>query len=198
MDQYSLLILFLLLAYFLGSIPFGYLISKIKKIDIRKQGSGNIGATNVSRVLGFKYALLVGFLDILKAFLPIYIASHFISNEWHLALIMLASVLGHVFTFWLKFKGGKAVSTIFASILFILGWKYSLLFIISWAIGLRLINFMSLTNLIIILLLPILFWIQTQSLAYLVLSFVYIIIIYWAHRENIKRLLKGTENRLFK
>jgi len=198
MDQYLLLTIFILLGYLCGSIPFGYLISKGKKVDIRKQGSGNIGATNVSRVLGFKYALLVGTLDVLKALLPIYIASQYISNEWHLIFVIISPVIGHVFSVWLNFKGGKAISTIFGSIVYVFGLKYSILFLILWIIILRTIKIMSLTNILIILLVPVLFWMKTQSVAYLTLGLFYIVIVYWAHRENIKRLLNGTEKRIIK
>lgn len=198
MDQYLLLIIFVLLGYLCGSIPFGYLISKVKKIDIRKQGSGNIGATNVSRVLGFRYALLVGTLDVLKALLPIYIASQYISNEWHLIFVIISPVIGHVFSVWLNFKGGKAISTIFGSIVYVFGLKYSILFLILWIIILRTIKIMSLTNILIILLVPVLFWMKTHSIAYLILGLFYIVIVYWAHRENIKRLLNGTEKRIIK
>lgn len=197
MEQYILLLIFIALGYLCGSIPFGYIISKIKKIDITKQGSGNIGATNVSRALGFKYAFLVAFLDVSKALLPIYIAGHYISNEWFMVLVIISTSIGHIFPVWLKFKGGKAVSTVFASILYILNWK-AFVFLAFWVIMLKLIKIMSLTNLIIILLIPILFWLESYSIPYLMLGIIYVLIIYWAHRENIKRLLKGEEKRIVK
>ena len=197
MEQYILLLIFIALGYLCGSIPFGYIISKIKKIDITKQGSGNIGATNVSRALGFKYAFLVALLDVSKALLPIYIAGHYISNEWFMVFVILSTAIGHLFPVWLKFKGGKAASTAFASIIYILNWK-AFVFLALWAIMLKLIKIMSLTNLIIILLIPILFWLESHSIPYLILGIIYVIVIYWAHRENIKRLLKGEEKRIVK
>ncbi|MFA5714137.1 MAG: glycerol-3-phosphate 1-O-acyltransferase PlsY [Candidatus Paceibacterota bacterium] len=198
MEQYILLIIFIVLGYLFGSIPFGYIISKSKKIDITKQGSGNIGATNVSRVLGFKYAFLVGALDILKAVLPIYIASRYITNEWYMALVAISPIIGHIFSVWLNFKGGKAISTIFASIIWIIGWKYALILLLVWIVALRTIKIMSLTNLIIIWFIPLLFWFQTHSFAYLTISLFYILIVYWTHRENIQRLKKGTEKKIIK
>ncbi|MDD5098418.1 MAG: glycerol-3-phosphate 1-O-acyltransferase PlsY [Candidatus Pacebacteria bacterium] len=190
--------IFIIIGYLFGSIPFGWVIAKINKIDIQKQGSGNTGATNVSRVLGFKYALLVGILDVSKAVLPALIAKHYLNNEWFIALAMIAPIIGHIFPVWLKFKGGKAVSTIFASIIVILGWKYSLMLLIVWIIALRTIKIMSLTNLIIIWFIPLIFWYQTHSFAYLTLGLIYIPLIYWAHRENIERLKNGTEKRIIK
>jgi glycerol-3-phosphate acyltransferase PlsY len=197
MQEYIILAFFIITGYLLGSIPFGYVIAKIKKIDITKQGSGNTGATNVSRSLGFKYALLVAFLDIFKALLPIYIASYYISNDWHMFFVIIAPMIGHVFSIWLNFRGGKAVSTVFAAIIYITGWK-ALLFLLIWAIMLKLIKIMSLTNLIIILFIPIWFWVETQALPYLYLGLFCVIMIYWAHRENIKRLIQGTEKKIVK
>jgi len=198
MNQTLLLILFVLLGYFSGSIPFGYLIGKLKKVDVRKQGSGNIGGTNVGRTLGIQYGILVGILDISKAIIPIYIASLYLTLNWQMALVSISPVIGHVFPVWLKFKGGKGVSTVAATLFMILGLKYSLIFLGAWIIMVLLINIMSLTNLIIILSLPVLFWSKTHSISYLILSFVYVIIIWWAHRENIQRLRQGTEPKLFK
>jgi acyl-phosphate glycerol 3-phosphate acyltransferase len=112
MQEYIILFLFIITGYLLGSIPFGYIIAKRKNIDITKQGSGNIGATNVSRSLGPKYALLVAVLDILKALLPIYIASYYISNDWYMLFVIITPMIGHIFPIWLNFKGGKAVSPV--------------------------------------------------------------------------------------
>ena len=198
MENQILLILFIIFGYLSGSIPFGYLIGKIKNIDVRKKGSGNIGGTNVARTLGFKYGILVGLLDIFKAVLPIYIASQYLTLDWQMAIVSISPVIGHVFPVWLRFKGGKGVSTVAATLFMILGLKYSLIFLGLWIIMLLIINIMSLTNLIIILSLPILFWYKTHSVSYLILSFLYIIIIWWAHRENIQRLKQGTESKLFK
>ena len=194
-----MLVIFIILGYLFGSIPFGYIIAKIKRINIQKQGSGNIGATNVSRVLGFKYAVLVGLLDILKVVLPAVIAKYYlVNNDWYVCLAILAPVLGHLFPVWLKFKGGKAVSGVFASMVVIIGWQYSLVFLLAWIILLRSIKIMSLTNLVIVWFVPLLLWLNTHSIAYLSLGLLYIPILYWAHRENIKRLKEGTEKRIIK
>jgi len=197
MQEYIILLFFIIAGYLLGSIPFGYIIAKKKNIDITKQGSGNIGATNVSRSLGPKYALLVAVLDILKALLPMYIASYYISNDWHMLFVIIAPMIGHIFPIWLNFKGGKAVSTVFAAIFYIAGWK-ALPFLVIWAIMLKLIKIMSLTNLIIILFVPIWFWIETHSLPYLYLGLFCVIMIYWTHKENIKRLIEGNEKKIVK
>jgi glycerol-3-phosphate acyltransferase PlsY len=198
MDQNIILIVLIILGYFSGSIPFGYIIAKLKNIDIQKQGSGNIGATNVSRALGLKYAILVGFLDVLKVVLPAIIAKHYLVNDWYVCLAILAPILGHLFPVWLKFKGGKAVSGVFASMVVIIGWQYSLIFFLAWIVILRLIKIMSLTNLIVIWFVPLLFWFYTHSIAYVCFGFLCVLILYWSHRENIKRLKEGTEKRIIK
>jgi len=97
-NQLLLLIFFIIIGYLSGSIPFGYIISKFKNIDIRKQGSGNIGGTNVGRTLGFKYGLLVGILDVLKAIVPIYIASQYLIIDWQMALVSISPVIGSYFS----------------------------------------------------------------------------------------------------
>lgn len=108
-------ILFLIIAYLIGSIPTGYLIGKSKGIDIRKHGSNNIGATNTARVLGKKYFVLVTFLDGLKGFILVFLFRfNILPYEWCLLspiLYGIAAVLGHVFPIFLHFKGGKAVAT---------------------------------------------------------------------------------------
>ncbi len=197
MQEYIILSLFIVLGYLFGSIPSGYLIAKRKNIDIRQKGSGNIGATNVSRSLGPKYALLVALLDISKALIPIFLAKMYISSDWQMFFVIIAPMIGHVFPVWLNFKGGKAVSTVVAAIIAVVGWKVAF-FLLVWAIILKLTKIMSLTNLLIILLLPLWFWFETKSLAYLSLGLFCIILVYWAHRENIKRLLNGTEKKIAK
>ena len=108
-------ILFLILSYLVGSIPTGYLIGKAKGVDITKQGSNNIGATNTARVLGKKFFLLVTFLDAIKGFIFVFLFRYnILPHEWCLLspiLYGLFAVLGHVFSIFLKFKGGKAVAT---------------------------------------------------------------------------------------
>lgn len=198
MDQNTLFASLMILGYLLSSIPFGYIIARLKKIDIQNQGSGNIGGTNVFRVLGFKYAVLVALLDVFKVLLPSLLARYYLADEWMVSLVVLVSVLGHIFPVWLKFKGGKAVSGVFASMIAVIGWQYSLVFLLVWAVMLRMIKIMSLTNLIIVWFIPLLFYLFTHSIAFTVLGFVYVPIIYWSHRENIKRLREGTEKRIIK
>lgn len=186
----------LMIAYLLGSIPFGYIIAKSQHIDIRSIGSGNIGATNINRALGFKYALVVGVLDIAKGFFPTLFALINLANQPTIALVALAAFLGHIFPIYLKFKGGKGVATLAGTLLAILGIKLFLFLFIAWAICLYSTKLMSLTNLILSIFIPFIFLIIIHSISYFIYALIVSGFIWWSHRENIKRLKNGTEKKL--
>ena len=179
-------------SYLLGSIPFGYLLTKIFiNKDIRKIGSGNIGATNVLRtgnkLLG--YSTLT--LDILKAVIPIIlIKTYFIE---YLYISSLCVFLGHVFPIWLKFKGGKGVAT-YVGILCCVDIFLAIGFGIVWLIVFLIFKYSSLSSLISSLSVPILnyFILNSDIVFFFIIMF---ILIFYTHRENIKRLLNHTESK---
>ena len=179
--------------YLLGSIPFGYLICKAKGIDIRKVGSGNIGVTNVIRALGLKWGALVGALDILKGVIPVCLAIDLLSFDWQIASVAITPVLGHIFPVWLKFKGGKGVATTLGVLFVLLGWKIFLILITVWLLVLFIFQIMSFTNLLMASLFPMVFWLSFESLAYYIFSIFLVILIWWAHRENLQRIKEGKE-----
>ena len=191
-NNYLLLIIF---GYLLGSIPFGYLICKAKGIDIRKVGSGNIGGTNVIRALGLKWGLLVSMLDILKGAIPVYLAISFLSFDWQIASVAITPVLGHIFPVWLKFKGGKGVATTLGVLFVLLGWKIFLILITVWLLVLFVFQIMSFTNLLMASLFPMVFWLSFESLAYYIFSIFLVILIWWAHWENLQRIKEGKESK---
>lgn len=185
-------LLFIIVAYLIGSIPFGKLIGKRHGIDIQKTGSGNIGFTNVARTVGLKPAILVLILDILKGFIPTKIALAFLPQEQAL-IIAVITILGHIFPIWLKFKGGKGVATGLGVILVVNP--------LIGVMGLAVFLVVFLTTKIV----SISSIIGTASLSlisYFVfpkLTIFYVILLaitIWTHRENIKRLIKGTEKRI--
>ncbi|HUW72067.1 MAG TPA: glycerol-3-phosphate 1-O-acyltransferase PlsY [Candidatus Humimicrobiaceae bacterium] len=186
----ALLIIF---GYLLGSIPWGFLISKFKGVDIKKVGSGNIGGTNVVRGLGLKWGLLVGVLDVLKGVIPIFLATKFLFLDWQIAPVAIASVLGHIFPVWLNFKGGKGVATTVGVLFVLLGWQKFLILILIWLLILALFQIMSFTNLLLVSFLPLILWFNSFSLAYFILGLVLFALIWWTHRENIQRLREGRE-----
>ena len=186
------LFLIILVSYLFGSIPFGLLLTKIfLKKDIREIGSGNIGATNVLRagnkILG--YSTLV--LDILKAVLPILYIKFFMND--YLYISALSIFIGHVFPIWLKFKGGKGVAS-YLGILCCLDIFTALIFGIVWISIFILFKFSSLSSLLASLTIPIFqFFYNSNSDYYF--YFMMFILIFFTHRENIKRLRNNTESK---
>jgi len=188
--------LLVLLSYLLGSIPFGYLVAKFHKIDIKKVGSGSTGATNVSRVLGLKWAIIVALLDAFKAAIPLYLAFTFLTIEWQIAIIAIVPVLGHIFPVWLNFKGGKGVATFVPALAAFLGIINLAILLIIWYITLKTTKIMSLCNLVLGFFIPFAFWFHTHSLTYFILGIVFFLIILWTHRENVYRLYNEKELKL--
>lgn len=188
----------LTLSYLLGSIPFGLLITKIKKLpDLRTVGSGNIGATNVLRVGGLKLAITVWLLDMIKAIISVSIAFYF-TKHFNLlpitpALSGLFVILGHCFPIWLKFKGGKGVSSLFGIILTI----NPLIFLCNgliWLIVALSTGYSSLGAIITFVTLPIFIY-----FIYPKMTFIFILIsilCIYKHRSNIKKLLTKTESKI--
>ena len=186
------LFLIILVSYLSGSIPFGLLLTKIfLKKDIREIGSGNIGATNVLRagnkILG--YSTLV--LDILKAVLPILYIKFFMND--YLYISALSIFIGHVFPIWLKFKGGKGVAS-YLGILCCLDIFTALIFGVVWIFVFMLFKFSSLSSLLASLTIPIFHFFYNSNSDYY-FYFMMFILIFFTHRENIKRLRNNTESK---
>ena len=188
MDYISIIFL----AYSLGSIPSGFLLTKFfLKKDIRNIGSGNIGATNALRtgnkVIGF--ATLV--FDVVKAVLPIIFIK--LNFPEYIYVAALSVFLGHVFPVWLKFKGGKGVAT-YLGILFSMNIIFGIVFIISWVIIFLISKFSSLSSLVASLNIPIFVFLNNgQSNVFF--FFIMFVLIFYTHRENIKRLKNREETK---
>jgi len=187
------LILLIIFGYLLGSIPFSYLIPKAKGIDIRKVGSGNVGSTNVIRAMGLKFGLLATILDLLKAVIPVYLATRFLIFDWQIALVAITPVLGHIFPVWLGFKGGKGVGSTIGVLLVLLGWKHFLILLSIWVIVIAIFQIMSVASLLMSSFLPLFFAIFSYPMPYFFLAITLAILIWWAHRENLKRIKEGME-----
>ena len=182
----------IIFSYFLGSIPFGYLLTKIfLQKDIREIGSGNIGATNVLRT-GNKYIGYATLLfDILKAIIPIIFVKFYYIDYLYIA--SLCVFLGHVFPIWLKFKGGKGVAT-YVGILCCLNIYLGISFGIVWLISFFIFKYSSLSSLLGSLSIPIVnfFILKEDVIFFFIIMFV---LIFYTHRENIKRLLNRSESK---
>ena len=180
-----------LISYLFGSIPFGYLFTKILlKKDIRDVGSGNIGATNVLRTGNKSLGYLTLILDIAKAVVPvIYIKLNYPDLIY---LAALCAFLGHLFPVWLKFKGGKGVAT-FVGILISINFYYALIFGIIWIFTFLISKYSSLSSLLASVSIPIYLLIINQgNIIFFVIMFV---LIFFTHRENIKRLINKEETK---
>ena len=185
-------ILVIVVAYFLGSIPFGFVLTKIfLKKDIRDIGSGNIGATNALRTGNKAIGFSTLILDVVKAVTPVIFIKYNFPEYIYIAA--LSVFLGHVFPIWLKFKGGKGVAT-YLGILFSMNIFFGIVFITSWLIVFFSSKFSSLSSLIAALSIPIfIFFFNNQgNIIYFLIMFV---LIFYTHRENIKRLKNKEETK---
>ena len=184
-------LIFIVISYLLGSIPFGLLLTKLfLKKDIRKIGSGNIGATNVLRSGNKLIGYITLLLDIFKAIIPVLFIKF---NYPDFVYISALSVfLGHVFPIWLKFKGGKGVAT-YVGILFSLNLIYGLVFGIAWILIFLIYRYSSLSSLIGSLSIPIYLFITNEN--QIIFFGIMFVLIFYTHRENIKRLKNKEENK---
>ena len=181
--------LFVLSAYLIGSIPFGYLFSKyISKIDIREIGSGNIGTTNVLRTGNKLTAILTLFFDVLKGFTPVWISMKF-SSELYI-YVAVFTLLGHMYPIWLKFRGGKGVAT-FLGLIFAISSYSGFLFIFSWIIIALIFKKSSVSSLSATLLSSLYIFFYNSNLFLLLMLILGLITI--KHKENIIRIYKNTE-----
>ena len=205
-------VLAILGSYLAGSVPFGYLIARAKGVDIRGQGSGNIGATNVGRILGKAYGILVFVLDFLKGFGPVLAArlvghhlgdSAFVQHDLPV-LCGLGAVLGHVFPVWLRFRGGKAGATglgVGAALM----WQAMLVAAVIWGIVVAISRYVSLGTILACIAYVIaylgwsLFYASPWDREHITMTVFCVLVtslVVLRHKTNIQRLLAGTENRI--
>ena len=187
----------ILAAYLIGAIPFGVLLSRGSGIDIRSQGSGNIGATNVARLLGKKLGALTLLLDVAKGFLPIFCAALLLGEDTPhrgltLACVGAAGVLGHMFPVYLRFKGGKGVATALGLFLYLSPWA-TLLALAAFLATVKFSGFVSAGSLMAAATLPLFLWILGGAAWQIGLAAFVALLIWIKHRANIVRLLQGTE-----
>ncbi len=192
-------ILLVALGYLVGSIPFGFLAGKSRGVDIRQHGSGNIGATNVLRTLGKPLGITVFILDVLKGALPVALALWLTPSSLTHVAVALATILGHNYTCWLGFKGGKGIATS-AGVLMLLFPIPLLLAIATWLVLFFPFRYVSVGSIGAALCIPIseclLSWRSGEWRWPLVIfSIVISILAIWRHRSNIRKLIDGTENR---
>lgn len=190
-------------AYLIGSIPTGYLVARSRGIDIRAVGSGNIGATNAVRTLGWTAGILVLLVDALKGWLAVAVAAPMVASAFpgvpvdYLRITAgVAVILGHNFTCWLRFKGGKGVATTGGVLAGLVPWTL-LIAVGAWGLGTAATRIVSVGSLAAAISLPIATWFTTHHDAGLtIVTGAMGILAIYKHRQNIRRLASGTESRL--
>lgn len=190
-------IVYILASYLVGSIPFGLLIGRLVGADVRLEGSGNIGATNVGRVLGKKLGVVTLLCDVAKGFLPVWGVTFLLGEttafrEPLVVLCGLATVLGHMFPLYLKFKGGKGVATALGVFLFFSPGSI-LVSLLVFVAAVAASGYVSVGSLAATALIPLWLWILGESPEVLVVALAIVLLVWFQHRSNIGRLQRGEE-----
>ena len=192
-------------AYLLGSIPTGFLVAQAKGVDIRAVGSGNIGATNVLRTLGKPAGILVLFVDALKGWLAVVVLARLVllalaptadttTLEVCQIIAAICAILGHNYTCWLHFKGGKGIATSAGVLLALVPWALVTILVI-WIIVFASTRYVSLGSIAASAALPFASWVTHESLTKVVVTGAMGVLAIYKHKGNIQRLLNGTEPR---
>ena len=196
----------ILAGYLLGSIPTGFLVAKARGVDIRTVGSGNIGATNVFRSLGKPAGIFVLLVDGLKGWLAVVLWSRWAAtifwptadpqnHEWLAVCAGMAAVLGHNYTCWLHFKGGKGIATSAGVLLALVPWSLLIIFA-GWLVIFALTRYVSLASICAAFALPFAAWVTGASATMICIVAALGALAIYKHKTNIQRLINGTENRI--
>ena len=199
-------ILTALIAYLLGSIPTGFLVGKARGIDIRAVGSGNIGATNVFRILGRSAGVFVLLTDAAKGFVAVYVVAPVLcgwfykgagpmAHDWYDICAGAAAILGHNYTCWLHFKGGKGIATS-AGVLAALVTVPLFIILGVWIIVFALTRYVSLASILASFTLPFATWVVGKGSTLIIVTAALAALAIYRHKGNIRRLVDGTENRI--
>ena len=197
-----------LLAYLLGSIPTGYLAGRARGVDIRTLGSGNIGATNVFRVLGRPLGSVVLVIDALKGWVSAALVPGLVLNFWpgapadagsapeYLRIVAgLAAILGHNYTCWLKFKGGKGIATSAGVLAALMPVAFAISLVV-WIVVCRLTRYVSVASIAAALVLPFGAWGNGRSPRLIIVACAIAVLAIYKHKANLRRLMQGTENQI--
>lgn len=192
------IVISILLSYLIGSIPSGFLLTKyVMKTDVREYGSGNIGATNVARVMGLKSGILVAVFDILKGYIGVMIGQMIIGDAAtvYILLVAVAAIAGHDWSIFMGFTGGKGVATTFGVILRLYPIAF-LVYALIWLILVLTTRYVSLGSIIGSMSLPFVIYFSGFSGANIFFGVLLSLFVLYTHRANIQRLLNGEENRM--
>ena len=192
-------VFYVLIAFFLGSLPFGHWLALARGVDLREQGSGNTGATNVGRVLGKKWGIFVFVLDLGKGWIAVALAKSVgnLPETWSVTVGVFA-VLGHVFSPWLGFRGGKGVATSAGILIGLAPWV-ALGVALIWFLAFQMSRTVSVASLCAATAFPLfVFWLMPEQKVFQWISIGMTVLVWFRHRDNLKRLFQGKENRFVK
>jgi glycerol-3-phosphate acyltransferase PlsY len=192
-------VFYVLTAFFLGSLPFGHWLALARGVDLREQGSGNTGATNVGRVLGKKWGIFVFVLDLGKGWIAVALAKSVgnLPESWSVTVGVFA-VLGHVFSPWLGFRGGKGVATSAGILIGLAPWV-ALGVALIWFLAFQMSRTVSVASLCAATAFPLfVFWLMPEQKVFQWISIGMTVLVWFRHRDNLKRLFQGKENRFVK
>ncbi len=192
-------VFYVLTAFFLGSLPFGHWLALARGVDLRGQGSGNTGATNVGRVLGKKWGIFVFVLDLGKGWISVALAKSVgnLPETWSVTVGVFA-VLGHVFSPWLGFRGGKGVATSAGILIGLAPWV-ALGVALIWFLAFQMSRTVSVASLCAATAFPLfVFWLMPEQKVFQWISIGMTVLVWFRHRDNLKRLFQGKENRFVK
>lgn len=193
MDE-IIIVLILIISFFLGSIPFGIIVAKLKGVDLKKVGSRNIGATNVLRTMGKEAAFITLLGDIFKGTLAVFLGEKLGIGVFYEGLAGISAILGHNFSIFLGFKGGKGVATSIG-VLIIYAPQAALITMIIWLVVVIFTRYSSLGALVSFSFLPLNILLFDTEDKFMV-AFLITILIFIRHKDNIKRLMRGTERKI--
>jgi acyl phosphate:glycerol-3-phosphate acyltransferase len=192
-------VFYVLTAFFLGSLPFGHWLALVRGVDLRSHGSGNTGATNVGRVLGKKWGIFVFLLDLGKGWIAVALAQSVgnLPETWSVTVGVFA-VLGHVFSPWLGFRGGKGVATSAGILIGLAPWV-ALGVALIWFLTFQMSRTVSVASLCAATAFPLfVFWLMPEQKVFQWISIGMTVLVWFRHRDNLKRLFQGKENRFVK
>ena len=192
-------VFYVLIAFFLGSLPFGHWLALVRGVDLRSHGSGNTGATNVGRVLGKKWGIFVFVLDLGKGWIAVDLAQRIgnLPETWSVTVGVFA-VLGHVFSPWLGFRGGKGVATSAGILIGLAPWV-ALGVALIWFLTFQMSRTVSVASLCAATAFPLfVFWLMPEQKVFQWISIGMTVLVWFRHRDNLKRLFQGKENRFVK
>jgi glycerol-3-phosphate acyltransferase PlsY len=187
----------MLIGYLFGCIQSAYLIGRlVGKLDIREQGSGNAGASNITSTMGVKYGVIVGLIDILKGMFAVLIVKWIYPESPNLAYLSgLMAIIGHMFPFFMGFRGGKGVATL-VGMMFGVNWSLGLLFVLLVALPALVTDYIVAGSFSAFIALPIVSFLHSYPIFILVFSLILTILCFYLHRSNIQRILAGEELKI--